>query len=368
MAEKKSVTHKFDLAYFRPGRFGQPVRRHGGDPGRIHGRGPPRPHLRRRSRRPGGGPAVRPARVRLFGARRPGRVRRARALPRRRAATSWPGPRSSSPTADLGGLLPHHHPRLLAPDGHGHPVPLLQALRPALRRAHLQQAQAQGDVRPGARAGRDRGRAGAGARRRWAWPSAAETPAEIAVSILGGIIAHHKGVRQRDSRSTPRHHLEAAMAKKSKSKTSPVEDGRKIASWLRPRRPPRASPAVGSCRGSASPAAPPWWRKDAGAAAASPRPCRRRRCPITLNVNGKDHKLKVEPRLTLLRALRNELDLTGTKEVCDRGACGACSVHLDGELVNSLHDPGGGRRRARRSPPSRGCPRATSCTRSRRRS
>jgi xanthine dehydrogenase YagT iron-sulfur-binding subunit len=60
-----------------------------------------------------------------------------------------------------------------------------------------------------------------------------------------------------------------------------------------------------------------------------------KKIPITLNVNGKDHKLSVEPRVTLLRALRNELDLTGTKEVCDRGSCGACSVHLDGALVTS---------------------------------
>jgi xanthine dehydrogenase YagT iron-sulfur-binding subunit len=60
-----------------------------------------------------------------------------------------------------------------------------------------------------------------------------------------------------------------------------------------------------------------------------------KKVPITLNVNGKDRKLSVEPRVTLLRALRNELDLTGSKEVCDRGACGACSVHLDGALVTS---------------------------------
>ena len=52
-------------------------------------------------------------------------------------------------------------------------------------------------------------------------------------------------------------------------------------------------------------------------------------------MNGKDYKLKVEPRITLLRALRNDLDLTGTKEICDRGACGGCSVQLDGMLVNS---------------------------------
>jgi xanthine dehydrogenase YagT iron-sulfur-binding subunit len=56
---------------------------------------------------------------------------------------------------------------------------------------------------------------------------------------------------------------------------------------------------------------------------------------ITLTVNGKQRHLNVEPRITLLRALRNELDLTGPKEICDRGACGGCSVHLDGKLVNA---------------------------------
>jgi aerobic-type carbon monoxide dehydrogenase small subunit (CoxS/CutS family) len=71
------------------------------------------------------------------------------------------------------------------------------------------------------------------------------------------------------------------------------------------------------------------------AAAGSPKTLPAKKIPITLNVNGKDRKLKVEPRITLLRALRNELDLTGSKEVCDRGSCGACSVHLDGVLITS---------------------------------
>jgi xanthine dehydrogenase YagT iron-sulfur-binding subunit len=75
--------------------------------------------------------------------------------------------------------------------------------------------------------------------------------------------------------------------------------------------------------------------KDARAAAPKAKVLPAKKVPITLNVNGKDHKLSVEPRLTLLRALRNELDLTGSKEVCDRGSCGACSVHLDGALVTS---------------------------------
>src|SRR2546423_7755677 len=48
--------------------------------------------------------------------------------------------------------------------------------------------------------------------------------------------------------------------------------------------------------------------------------------PITLQVNGKPLKLQVEPRVTLLDALRNHSNLTGAKEVCDRGTCGACTV------------------------------------------
>jgi aerobic-type carbon monoxide dehydrogenase small subunit (CoxS/CutS family) len=60
-----------------------------------------------------------------------------------------------------------------------------------------------------------------------------------------------------------------------------------------------------------------------------------RKASLTLNVNGKDRTVNVEPRVTLLRALRNDLDITGPKEICDRGSCGGCSVHLDGKLVNS---------------------------------
>jgi aerobic-type carbon monoxide dehydrogenase small subunit (CoxS/CutS family) len=57
--------------------------------------------------------------------------------------------------------------------------------------------------------------------------------------------------------------------------------------------------------------------------------------PLSLKVNGQVKNVTVEPRVTLLRALRNHLDLTGAKEVCDRGACGACTVLLDGQPVCS---------------------------------
>jgi xanthine dehydrogenase YagT iron-sulfur-binding subunit len=57
--------------------------------------------------------------------------------------------------------------------------------------------------------------------------------------------------------------------------------------------------------------------------------------PVTLTVNGKAFKTEVEPRVTLLEALRNDLDLTGAKRVCDRGTCGACTVIVDGKPAYS---------------------------------
>jgi xanthine dehydrogenase YagT iron-sulfur-binding subunit len=56
---------------------------------------------------------------------------------------------------------------------------------------------------------------------------------------------------------------------------------------------------------------------------------------MTLTVNGKAHTLVLEPRVTLLDALRERLDLTGTKKGCDQGTCGACTVLVDGRRVNA---------------------------------
>jgi xanthine dehydrogenase YagT iron-sulfur-binding subunit len=55
--------------------------------------------------------------------------------------------------------------------------------------------------------------------------------------------------------------------------------------------------------------------------------------PVELTVNGKKYALQLEPRVTLLDALRDRLDITGAKRVCDRGECGACTVLMDNKAV-----------------------------------
>jgi len=68
---------------------------------------------------------------------------------------------------------------------------------------------------------------------------------------------------------------------------------------------------------------------------AANRPRGPQKCEIHLQINGHAERIWVEPRRTLLDALRLELGLTGTKKVCDEGQCGACTVILDGKPVYS---------------------------------
>lgn len=57
--------------------------------------------------------------------------------------------------------------------------------------------------------------------------------------------------------------------------------------------------------------------------------------PLNLEINGVAYNLSVEPRVTLLDLLREQLQLTGTKKGCDHGQCGCCTVHVDGKRINS---------------------------------
>ena len=68
---------------------------------------------------------------------------------------------------------------------------------------------------------------------------------------------------------------------------------------------------------------------------AGPAPVGPDEVPVTLTINGQRHQLRVEPRVTLLDAMRTRLDITGQKRVCDRGACGACTVIIEGRTYYS---------------------------------
>lgn len=73
----------------------------------------------------------------------------------------------------------------------------------------------------------------------------------------------------------------------------------------------------------------------AGAAGTDPAVLGPGKVPVALTINGRRYNAELEPRVTLLDALRNSFDLTGAKSVCDRGTCGACTVLMDGKAVYS---------------------------------
>src|SRR5581483_2124604 len=90
------------------------------------------------------------------------------------------------------------------------------------------------------------------------------------------------------------------------------------------------SAGLGGVAGAAGARAPSDVEAQAGPAVIGPG-----EVPVSLTVNGKRVDLRIEPRVTLLDALRTRADLTGSKRVCDRGTCGACTMIVDGRTVYS---------------------------------
>ena len=91
-----------------------------------------------------------------------------------------------------------------------------------------------------------------------------------------------------------------------------------------------AAAAIAGCAPASQPAT-----ERGGAAAVADGPRMAGAVPVTLRINGKEHRLRVDPRTTLLDCLRETVVLTGTKKGCDHGQCGACTVHVNGRRVSS---------------------------------
>jgi xanthine dehydrogenase YagT iron-sulfur-binding subunit len=99
--------------------------------------------------------------------------------------------------------------------------------------------------------------------------------------------------------------------------------------------PSRRSFMIGSAVATAGLFVAPLFGKEAQQNAAATQEADPNAIAVSLNVDGKVHALKLDPRTTLLDAMREHLDIVGPKKGCDQGACGACTVLVDGRRINS---------------------------------
>ena len=102
-----------------------------------------------------------------------------------------------------------------------------------------------------------------------------------------------------------------------------------------PDNPSRRTFMIGSAAATAGLLVAPLLAEEARKNAAATQQADPNAIPVALDVNGKVHELKLDPRTSLLDALREHLDITGPKKGCDQGACGACTVIVDGRRINS---------------------------------
>jgi xanthine dehydrogenase YagT iron-sulfur-binding subunit len=117
--------------------------------------------------------------------------------------------------------------------------------------------------------------------------------------------------------------LPEKKAKKSKSKKSSSSSGLSRRDFLKITGASAAAPLVGAAVIAVEAQTPSTGVQGPG------------KVPVTLKINGKNYSAQLEPRVTLLDALRDQFELTGAKRVCDRGTCGACTVLMDGKTAYS---------------------------------